>query len=184
MARWWHGHFTFLPEMAAAETAAGERTSSPWPMISIAEANRISLMHTDPLPAMAVPLAQSLVWQMPKQGRTACPRSLSCARLEGRPLGRGWTRGHASSRPFSHVRSHSTAAGQGRVLAEDVMAQEPIPAVRTSIMDGYAVVAGDGAGDFDIVGGAVSRLPFCLASYSSARTAVRATIPAAIAHTV
>jgi hypothetical protein len=45
---------------------------------------------------------------------------------------------------------------QGRVLAEDVMAQEPIPAVPTSIMDGYAVVAEDGAGEFDIVGGAPS----------------------------
>ena len=43
---------------------------------------------------------------------------------------------------------------QGRVLAADVTAQEPIPAVPTSIMDGYAVVAADGAGDFDIVGGA------------------------------
>ncbi len=41
------------------------------------------------------------------------------------------------------------------MLAEDVMAQEPIPAVPTSIMDGYAVVAEDGAGEFDIVGGAV-----------------------------
>ena len=40
------------------------------------------------------------------------------------------------------------------MLAEDVMAQEPIPAVPTSIMDGYAVVAEDGAGEFDIVGGA------------------------------
>jgi len=35
--------------------------ASPWPMISIADANRISLMHTIPLPAVAVPLGQSLV---------------------------------------------------------------------------------------------------------------------------
>lgn len=41
------------------------------------------------------------------------------------------------------------------MLAEDVMAQEPIPSVPTSIMDGYAVVAQDGAGEFDIVGGVV-----------------------------
>ena len=56
------------------------------------------------------------------------------------------------------ARGHGAAAGQGRVLAEDVMAQEPIPAVRTSIMDGYAVVAEDGAGDFDIIGGALFAL--------------------------
>ena len=70
-------------------------------MISIEEANRISLMHTIPLPAVTVALAQSL----------------------------------------------------GRVLAEDIAAQEPIPAGPTSIMDGYAVVAADGAGEFEIVGG-------------------------------
>jgi molybdopterin biosynthesis enzyme len=39
------------------------------------------------------------------------------------------------------------------VLAEDVTAQEPIPAAPTSIMDGYAVVAADGAGEFEMVGG-------------------------------
>jgi hypothetical protein len=45
--------------------ADGERTESPWPMISIEEANRISLMHTEPLSAVAVPLAQSLVAPLP-----------------------------------------------------------------------------------------------------------------------
>ena len=39
------------------------------------------------------------------------------------------------------------------MLAEDVTAQEPIPAAPTSIMDGYAMVAADGAGEFEIVGG-------------------------------
>ena len=49
-----------------------EKNASPWPMISIAEANRISLMHTVPLPAHAVRLDKSLVFQDPRFARTLC----------------------------------------------------------------------------------------------------------------
>ena len=74
--------------------------SSPWPMISIAEANRISLSHTSTAAAVRLPLAEL----------------------------------------------------QGRILAEDVVAVEAVPAVPTSIMDGYAVVSADGAGEFPVTG--------------------------------
>jgi gephyrin len=40
----------------------------------------------------------------------------------------------------------------GRVLAEDVVAAEPLPPFRASIKDGYAVVAGDGPGVYPLVG--------------------------------
>ena len=40
----------------------------------------------------------------------------------------------------------------GRVVAEDITAQEPVPPFRASIMDGYAVVASDGVGTYDIIG--------------------------------
>jgi hypothetical protein len=50
---------------------------SPWPMISIEEANRISLMHTEPLSAVAVPLAQSLVAPLPP----VCEQRAVCALL-------------------------------------------------------------------------------------------------------
>ena len=38
----------------------------------------------------------------------------------------------------------------GTILAEDVLAQESVPAVPTSIMDGYAVVSSDGPGEYKI----------------------------------
>ena len=40
----------------------------------------------------------------------------------------------------------------GRVLAEDIVAPEPLPPFRASVMDGYAVVASDGTGEFPVVG--------------------------------
>jgi hypothetical protein len=39
----------------------------------------------------------------------------------------------------------------GRVLAEDVTAPDALPPFRASTMDGYAVVAGDGVGEYPIV---------------------------------
>lgn len=39
------------------------------------------------------------------------------------------------------------------MLCEDVLSRETIPAVPTSIVDGYAVISSDGVGEFDIVGG-------------------------------
>jgi gephyrin len=40
----------------------------------------------------------------------------------------------------------------GAILAEDVLAQESVPAVPTSIMDGYAVVSSDGPGEYKLCG--------------------------------
>lgn len=40
----------------------------------------------------------------------------------------------------------------GLVLAETVMAQEPLPPFPASIKDGYAVVAADGPGDYPVLG--------------------------------
>ena len=53
--------------------------------------------------------------------------------------------------PLSTV--FTPACVQGRVLCEDVFSCETIPAVPTSIVDGYAVVSSDGPGEFEIVGG-------------------------------
>jgi len=44
-----------------------------------------------------------------------------------------------------------TLVRPGLVLAERVIAKTPVPAVRTSIKDGYAVVASDGAGEREVV---------------------------------
>ncbi|KAI8807909.1 hypothetical protein BJ742DRAFT_894810 [Cladochytrium replicatum] len=40
----------------------------------------------------------------------------------------------------------------GYVLAEDVISNEPVPAFRASIVDGYAVIASDGPGEYPVVG--------------------------------
>eukprot|EP00300_Choanocystis_sp_HF-7_P036931 c52890_g1_i1.p1 GENE.c52890_g1_i1~~c52890_g1_i1.p1 ORF type:complete len:436 (-),score=99.20 c52890_g1_i1:85-1335(-) len=42
------------------------------------------------------------------------------------------------------------------VLAQDVVANEPVPAFRASIMDGYAVVSSDGRGEYSVVGSSVA----------------------------
>eukprot|EP00268_Persea_americana_P016744 TRINITY_DN1795_c0_g1_i9.p1 TRINITY_DN1795_c0_g1~~TRINITY_DN1795_c0_g1_i9.p1 ORF type:complete len:673 (-),score=145.22 TRINITY_DN1795_c0_g1_i9:436-2454(-) len=39
----------------------------------------------------------------------------------------------------------------GLVLAEDVVARDPVPPFRASIMDGYAVVASDGPGEYPVI---------------------------------
>ena len=39
-----------------------------------------------------------------------------------------------------------------RVMAEDAVAKEALPPFRASIMDGYAVIASDGIGTYDVVG--------------------------------
>ena len=39
----------------------------------------------------------------------------------------------------------------GRVLAESVLAREPLPPFPASIKDGYAVLAADGVGEFPVV---------------------------------
>ncbi|CAG8632046.1 6330_t:CDS:2, partial [Scutellospora calospora] len=40
----------------------------------------------------------------------------------------------------------------GMVLAEDVVARQPVPGYRASILDGYAVVASDGPGVYPVIG--------------------------------
>ncbi|KAJ1648705.1 hypothetical protein LPJ64_000024 [Coemansia asiatica] len=45
-----------------------------------------------------------------------------------------------------------SAVRAGMVLAEPVVAREPVPAYRASVMDGYAVVADDGPGDYCVLG--------------------------------
>ena len=50
----------------------------------------------------------------------------------------------------------AAAEATGRVLAEDVAAAEPLPPFAASILDGYAVVASDGPGDYPVVGRVVA----------------------------
>ena len=38
-----------------------------------------------------------------------------------------------------------------RIIAEDATAKEPLPPFRASIMDGYAVIASDGIGTYDVI---------------------------------
>lgn len=43
-------------------------------------------------------------------------------------------------------------ATQGRILAADIFASDPLPPFPASVKDGYAVVAADGPGDYPVVG--------------------------------
>ena len=54
------GTVSTMADKHTCDSAEGAARGSRWPMISIEEANRISLLHTVPLPAAAVPLALSL----------------------------------------------------------------------------------------------------------------------------
>jgi len=56
---------------------------------------------------------------------------------------------HAAPLPTERVKL--TEAG-GRVLSEDVVATQPQPPFPASVKDGYAVVAADGPGTYDVVG--------------------------------
>ena len=68
---------------------------------------------------------------------------------------------------------------QGRILAEDVIAGEPLPPFAASIKDGYAVVAGDGPGVYPVIGEATAgRLPdFTLTSGAVAYITTGAPLP-------
>ncbi|TPX56940.1 hypothetical protein SpCBS45565_g08304 [Spizellomyces sp. 'palustris'] len=44
----------------------------------------------------------------------------------------------------------------GSVLAEDVAAQEAVPGYRASIVDGYAVLASDGSGEYPVIAGSIA----------------------------
>ncbi len=49
---------------------------------------------------------------------------------------------------------------QGRILADDLFAAEPLPPFPASIKDGFAVIAADGPGEYPVVGEATAgRLP-------------------------
>lgn len=44
------------------------------------------------------------------------------------------------------------SAATGLILAEDVVAQTPLPPFPASVKDGYAVIAADGPGDYPVIG--------------------------------
>ncbi|MEZ4866832.1 MAG: molybdopterin-binding protein [Caldilineaceae bacterium] len=76
------------------------QTESAYPMLAVADALAIVLVHAQPLPA--------------------------------------------------HLAALTDAAGH--ILAEDVLAQEPLPPFPASVKDGYAVIASDGPGDYPVIG--------------------------------
>ena len=57
----------------------------------------------------------------------------------------------AQARPLAPVH-RSLSMVRGAILAADIAAQEPLPPFPASTMDGYAVVAADGPGDYPLVG--------------------------------
>lgn len=67
----------------------------------------------------------------------------------------------------------------GRILAAAAVAQEPLPPFRAAVVDGYAVVAGDGTGTYPVIGDVTAgRLPdFTLASGSVAYITTGAPLP-------
>ncbi|KAJ1937908.1 hypothetical protein GGF37_005016 [Kickxella alabastrina] len=72
----------------------------------------------------------------------------------------------------------------GMVLAAAVEAQEPVPAYRASIMDGYAVVAADGPGDYKVIGASTAGglaqaalMPLRMNTGSIVRVATGAPVP-------
>ena len=71
------------------------------------------------------------------------------------------------------------AAALGRVLAEPVLAQDPLPPFAASIKDGYAVRAADGPGEYPIVGEATAgRIPpFTVTAGSVAYITTGAPVP-------
>jgi gephyrin len=56
---------------------------------------------------------------------------------------------NTSRLPATHV---GLVDAGGRVLAEDVVAREPLPPFAASVKDGYAVVASDGPGEYPVIG--------------------------------
>src|SRR5579859_1062793 len=54
------------------------------------------------------------------------------------------------TQPLGHERVELTQA-HGRILAEDVLADDDLPGLPRSSVDGYAVIAGDGATDFGVL---------------------------------
>src|SRR5215212_4553371 len=57
----------------------------------------------------------------------------------------------AQAEPLPVQRLKLAAAG-GCMLAEQVVAQEPLPPFPASVKDGFAVVAADGPGDYPVIG--------------------------------
>ncbi|MBP7964928.1 MAG: hypothetical protein KA003_23305 [Caldilineaceae bacterium] len=56
---------------------------------------------------------------------------------------------HAQPLPVQEV---ALLAAQGHILAASVFAADPLPPFRAAVKDGYAVVAGDGPGEYPVVG--------------------------------
>src|SRR5919197_939893 len=56
----------------------------------------------------------------------------------------------ACARPKAQELVELTAA-RGRILAEDVLAEDDVPGMPRSSVDGYAVMAGDGSESFDVL---------------------------------
>lgn len=89
-------------------TRMGGRASGDYPMLAVADALRIVLAETAPLPQVTAGLDQAL----------------------------------------------------GAILAQDIMAMQPLPPFPASVVDGYAVQAGGGPGEFDLVGSVTAgRMP-------------------------
>jgi len=60
------------------------------------------------------------------------------------------------AQPLGHETVGLTQA-RGRILATDILADADLPGMPRSSVDGYAVIAGDDAADFDGLSGAVVR---------------------------
>jgi len=147
------------------------RNVSPWPMISIEEATETALSLVKPLLPSTFPLGSLLVRLPPcplieqqhdltdrhEIAITVVIKESILLRCIAHPLlwcghvGASRTLPERLCQPLSTV--FTPACVQGRVLCEDVFSCETIPAVPTSIVDGYAVVSSDGPGEFEIVGG-------------------------------
>src|SRR5437879_3150799 len=54
------------------------------------------------------------------------------------------------AQPLGHETIELTQA-RGRILAQNVVADDDLPGLARSSVDGYAVIAGDDAADFDIL---------------------------------
>ncbi|KHJ88115.1 hypothetical protein OESDEN_12094 [Oesophagostomum dentatum] len=71
------------------------------------------------------------------------------------------------------------AARVGQVLAERIVAKENVPLVRTSIKDGYAVLASDSPGERKVVGSSTAGAPFTgnMSSGECVRVSTGAAVP-------
>jgi molybdopterin biosynthesis enzyme len=122
------------------------RLVSPWPMISIAEAVEKALHFTPNLEPSSVPLGKLLVRCSSTLFHALDPEQFAFFSL--------WVVLHVCCAfAFMLTMRKRTNSKQGKVLCEDVVSRETLPAVPTSIVDGYAVISSDGEGEFALCGG-------------------------------